>query len=112
MMDFLKALLSWIIGIPERFMRFWFPYLFYFDEDNPEPRERESWSEKRRRRKREKKQEKIKAQSKDKGSVPKAKKKPQRQSIDDDVFEFSKDELGVKVMDVNEPFDAVSYTHL
>jgi len=105
MMDFLKALLSWIIGIPERFMRFWFPYLFYFDEDNPEPRERESWSEKRRRRKREKKQEKIKAQSKDKASVPKAKKPPQSQSIDDDVFEFSKDELGVKVMDVNEPFD-------
>lgn len=109
-MKWLKALLLWILGIPERFMRFWFPYLFYFDDENPEPMERESWSEKRRRKKRERQKEKakIKSKSDDKSQDPKDTElasKSDDTSNPKDVFEFSKDELGVKIMNVTEPFD-------
>lgn len=114
-MNWLKALLSWVMGLPERFMRFWFPYLFYFDDDNPEPMERESWSERRRRKKRERQKEKAKKSSQsDKKSKDEPLQKPKDTSLADepdksekpiDVFEFGKDELGVKIMDVSEPFD-------
>lgn len=115
-MDWLKALLSWVLGIPERFMRFWFPYLFYFDDDNPEPMERESWSERRRRKKRERQREKAKKSGKKKNQSLKNKSsqtpddtsladKPDKSETPIDVFEFGKDELGVKMMDVSEPFD-------
>lgn len=114
-MDWLKSIISWLLGLPERFMRFWFPYLFYFDEDNPEPMERESWSERRQRKKREKEKAKALAKSKSKDDADsKTEVKPSEQtpakepeSTDKpvDVFEFEEDELGVKFMDVSQPFD-------
>jgi len=108
-MNILMAILKWIVEIPEKIMRFWFPYLFYFDPENPEPRERETWFERRQRIRREKKREKAN-QTPSKGSKSKSKvaeKAPQtpNTSKPSDVLEFREDELGVKIIDASEPFD-------
>ncbi|MGJ0146877.1 hypothetical protein ACR56S_04345 [Staphylococcus hominis] len=100
-MEWLKAVLLWIVGIPERIMRFWFPYLFYFDDENPEPRRRLTHKEKREKRKREKQQKKNK-KSKDNNEQTLADVDAEKP---EDVLEFKEDELGVKIVEVSEPFD-------